>query len=121
MTNVTNLTNQHQRLYAIDNSPIQNPFLQRSCKSNFPSHTQKRKTLTYPYNNAEKPPGIDFFYADIQGNLKHRLKNAINNKLVYSFRDKGELLHLFEKFGWDLDNFDGESVDRSTGGNEQQD
>ena len=33
---------------------------------------------------------------------------------------KGEFLNLFEKFGWDLDNFDGDSEGGSTGGNEQQ-
>ena len=33
---------------------------------------------------------------------------------------KGKFLNLFEKFGWDLDNFDGDSEGGSTGGNEQQ-
>ena len=85
------------------------------------SLTQKRrKTLTYAYNNFDKLPEIDFFYADIHGNLKFRLKNAINNKFFYSFRDKGELLNLFEKFGWNLGNLDGESEeDGSTVVNEQ--
>ena len=81
----------------------------------------RRKTLTYAYNNADKLPEIDFFYADIHGNLKIRLKNPINNKFVYSFRDKRELLNLFEKFGWDLGNFDAESEGGSTGDNEEQD
>ena len=82
---------------------------------------RRRKTLTYPYNNADKLPEIDFFYADIHVNLKLRLKNAISNKFVYFFRDKGELLNLFEKFGWDMDNFDIESEGGSTGDNEEQD
>ena len=68
---------------------------------------RRRKTLTYGYNNL---PEIDFFYADIHGNLKFRLKNA-----------KGELLNLSEKFGWDLENFDVESEGRSTNDNEKQD
>ena len=85
-----------------------------------PSLTQKRrKTLTYAYNNAEKLPEIDFFYADIHGNLKFRLKNAISSRFVYSFGNKGELLNLFEKFGWDLGNFDGESEGGSTVVNKQ--
>ena len=61
----------------------------------------RRKTLIYAYNNADKLPETDFFYADIHGNLKFRLKNAINYRFVYSCRDKGELLNLFDKFGWD--------------------
>ena len=84
------------------------------------SLTQKRrKTLTYSYNNADKLPEIDFFYADIHGNHKFRLKNAINNKFAYSFRDKEELVNLFEKFGLDLNNFDGKLESESTVGNEQ--
>ena len=80
---------------------------------------RRRKTLTYAYNNAIKLSQIDFFYVDIHGNLKFRLKNAISNKFVYFSRDKGELLNLFEKFGWDLGNFDGESECGSTIVNEQ--
>ena len=82
---------------------------------------RRRKTLTYTYNNADKLPEIDFFYVDIHSNLKFRLKNPINNKFVYSFRDKGELLKLFEKFGWELGNFDVESEGGLTGDNEEQD
>ena len=123
--------NQHQRLYAIDDSTIQNSLFQRSCilkkeenatknkKSNYPSHKEEKKTLTYGYSNADKLAEIDFFYAGIHSNLKFRLKNAINNKFVYSFRDKGELLNLFEKFGWHLGNFGGESEGRLTVVNEQ--
>ena len=48
----------------------------------------RRKTVAYVYNNAGKLPEIDFFYADIHGNLKFRLKNAIYKKFVYSFRDE---------------------------------
>ena len=80
---------------------------------------RRRKTLTYAYSNADKLSEIDIFCADIHGNLKFGLKNAIKNKFVYSFRDEGELLNLFEKFGWDLDNFDGELEGGSTVGNEQ--
>ena len=122
-----NWTNQHQRWYTINNSPIQNHsfravYLKRKCNKKQKiklSLTQRRsKTLTYAYNNAGKLPEIDFFYSDIHGNLEFQLKNTISNKFVYSFRDKGELLNLFEKFGWDLDNF-GVSEGGSTIGNEQ--
>ena len=63
-------TNQHQRRYAIDDSPIQNPLLQRSCllkkkkmqqKIKLSLTQRRRKTLTYAYNNADKLPEIDFF------------------------------------------------------------
>lgn len=40
---------------------------------------------------------FDFFYTGIYGYLNFPLKNAINNKFVYYFKDKGELLNLFEK------------------------
>ena len=86
------------------------------------SLTQRRgQTITYAYSNANKLPEIVFFYIDIHGNLKFCFKNAVSNKFVYSFRDKGELLNLFEKFGWDLDNIDFESEGGSTGDNKEQD
>ena len=44
--------------------------------------------------------------------LNFVLKMLINNKLIN--------LNLFEKFGWDLDNFDCELEGGSTSGNEQQ-
>ena len=97
----------------------------RECKKKqnikFPLTQWRRKTLTYAYNNADSLPEIDFFYADIHGSLKFCLKNPINNKFVYSFRDKRKLLNLFEKSGWDLGNFDVESDGGSTGDNEEQD
>ena len=82
-------TNQHQKQYAIDYSPIQNPLLQRSCllkkrkcnkkqKTKLSLAQKRRKTLKYAYNNADKLPEIDFLYADIHGNLKFCLKNLIN-------------------------------------------
>ena len=125
-------TNQHERRYAIDNSPIQNPLLQRSCLLKKKKSQQKRKNQTFPHTKKKKHshiclqqcwklPEIDFFYADIHGNLKFRFRNPINNKFFYSFRDKGELLNLFEKFEWDLGNFDAESEGGSTGYNEEQD
>ena len=82
-------TNQYQRWYAIDYSLIQNPLLQRRClikkrkcnkkqKIKLSLAQKKRKTLKYAYHNADKLPEIDYFYADIHGNLKFRLKNPIN-------------------------------------------
>ena len=71
-------TNQHQRRYAIDNSSIQNPLLQRSCLckkgnaiENKKTQKEEEKPLSSPiYNNDDKLPEIDIFYAEIQGNLK---------------------------------------------------
>ena len=125
-------TNQHQRRYAINDSSIQNHSFReavylkrRKCnkkrKIKLSLAQRRRKILTYAYNNAEKLLEIDFFYTEIHSNLKFCLKNPISNKFVYSFRDKGELLNLFEKFGWDLGNFDVESEGGSTGDNEEQD
>ena len=45
---------------------------------------------------------MNFFYADIHGNLKLRLNKPINN-IVYPFRDKQELFNLFKKFKWRID------------------
>ena len=45
---------------------------------------------------------MNFFYADIHGNLKLRLNKPINN-IVYPFRDKQELFNLFKKFKWSID------------------
>ena len=46
---------------------------------------------------------MNFFYADIHSNLKLQLNEPINNKIVYPFRDKQELLNLFKKFRWNID------------------
>ena len=46
---------------------------------------------------------MGFFFADIHSNLKLRLNETVNNKIVYPFRDKQELLNLFIKFKWNID------------------
>ena len=53
---------------------------------------------------------MDFFYADIHSNLKLRLNETVNNKIVYPFRDKQELLNLFMKFKWNIDGLELEEV-----------
>ena len=40
--------------------------------------------------------------ADIQGNLKIRLNEPINNEIIYSFRDKQEIFNLFKKLEWNI-------------------
>ena len=50
----------------------------KNKKSNFSSHEEEK--LTYAYNNADKLPEIDFFYADIHSNLKFCLKNPMKKK-----------------------------------------
>ena len=50
----------------------------KNKKSNFSSHEEEK--LTYAYNNADKLPEIDFFYADIHSNLKFCLKNLMKKK-----------------------------------------
>ena len=64
---------------------------------------KRRKTLTYAYKISDKLPNVNLFYADIHGKLKIRLNEPINNKIVYPFRDKQELLNLFIKFKWNID------------------
>ena len=43
-----------------------------------------------------------FMRADIQGNLKIRLNEPINNEIIYSFRDKQEIFNLFKKLEWNI-------------------
>ena len=64
---------------------------------------RRRQTLAYTYQIAAKVPQVAFFYSDIHGNLKLRLNDPINNKYVYGFRDKNDLLSLFHEFGWNTD------------------
>ena len=59
--------------------------------------------MTYAYKISDKLHNVNFIYADIHGNLKLRLNEPINNKIVYPFRDKQELLNLFKKFKWNID------------------
>ena len=48
-----------------------------------PSLTRKRrKTLTYAFKSSDKKPNVNFFCADIHGNLKLLLNVLINNKAV---------------------------------------
>ena len=63
---------------------------------------KRRKTLTIAYKISYKLPNVNLFYADIHANLKLRLKEPINNKIVYPVRDKQELFNLFKKFEWNI-------------------
>ena len=62
--------------------------------------------MTDAYKISDKVPKVKFFYVDIYGNFNLRLNEAINNKLVYPFRDKQELFNLFKKFEWNIDGFE---------------
>ena len=64
---------------------------------------KKKKKNNYAYEISDKVPNVNFFYADIHGNLKLQLNEPINNKIVYPFRDKQEFLNLFKKFKWNID------------------
>ena len=75
----------------------------RNIKIKLSLTRKRRKTLTYAYKISDKFPNVDFFYADIHSNLKLRLNETVNNKIVYPFRDKQELLNLFIKFKWNID------------------
>ena len=52
---------------------------------------------------SDKLPNVNFLYADIHSKLRLQLNEPINNKIVYPFRDKQELLNLFMKFKWNID------------------
>ena len=71
-----------------------------------------RKILSYAHQATANIPNEDFPYADINGNLKLRLKENSNNKKVFTFKDNEELHSLFEKFDWELpvDNEDANEV-----------
>ena len=71
-----------------------------------------RKILSYAHQATANIPNVDFPYADINGNLKLRLKENFNNKKVFTFKDNEELHSLFEKFDWELpvDNEDANEV-----------
>ena len=75
----------------------------RNIKIKLSLTRRRRKTLTYAYKISDKLHNVNFIYADIHGNLKLRLNEPINNKIVYPFRDKQELLNLFKKFKWNID------------------
>ena len=75
----------------------------RNIKIKLSLTRKRRKTLTYAYKISDKLPNVNFFYADIHSNLKLQLNEPINNKIVYPFRDKQELLNLFKKFKWNID------------------
>ena len=64
---------------------------------------KKKKKNNYAYEISDKLLNVNFFYADIHGNLKLQLNEPINNKIVYPFRDKQEFLNLFKKFKWNID------------------
>ena len=77
------------------------------------SLTKKRhKIVSYPHLATANIPNVDFPYADINGNLKLRLKENFNNKKGFTFKSKGGLHSLFEKFNWELpvDNEDSNEV-----------
>ena len=76
---------------------------QPQYKNQVATDKKKKKNTDYAYKNLDKLPNVNFFYADIHGNLKLRLNEPINNKIVYPFRDKQELLSLLKKFEQNID------------------
>lgn len=52
---------------------------------------------------------VDFSYANINGNLRLRLKENFNNKKVFTFKSEEELQLLFEKFNWEPPEGNGDS------------
>ena len=74
------------------------------------SLTKKRtKTLTQAYKIVESNQQVKFVFPDINGNLKLRLNQPIeDNKCTYTFDTIVDLEDLFERFGWDIPEYDEE-------------
>ena len=74
------------------------------------SLTKKRtKTITQAYKMVESNQQVKFVFADINGNLKLRLNQPIeHNKYTYTFETIVDLEDLFERFGWDIPEYDEE-------------
>ena len=74
------------------------------------SLTKKRtKTLTHAYKMVESIQQVKFVFADINGNLKLRLNQPVeHNKYTYTFDTIDDLEDLFERFGWDIPEYEEE-------------
>ena len=72
------------------------------------SLTKKRtKTLTQAYKMVESNQQVKFAFANINGNLKLRLNQPTeHNKYTYTFDTIVDLEDLFERFGWDIPEYD---------------
>ena len=79
----------------------------------------RRKTVAYVYNNADKLPEIDIFYADTV--ILNFVLKMLSIKNLSTPSEMSWFLNLFEKLGWDLENFDVDLEIGLTGGNKQQD
>ena len=62
----------------------------------------RTRTIKYAHQITESNAEVKFVYADMNGNLKLRLHNSIDNKYVYEFRSKEKLHELFNKFDWEI-------------------
>ena len=71
------------------------------------------------YNNADKLPEIDIFYADTV--ILNFVLKMLSIKNLSTPSEMSWFLNLFEKLGWDLENFDVDLEIGLTGGNKQQD
>ena len=61
----------------------------------------RTKTLNYAYEvTNENPEIVNFAFADPNGNLKFRLKNSINRKSDFSFRNIDDINKIIKDFGW---------------------
>ena len=57
--------------------------------------------LTYACNLCAKAEEINFIFLDINGNLKIRWKESIDNWQVYNFENKMELAEILAKLALD--------------------
>ena len=72
---------------------------------------KRRNTLKYAYKIQNQVTNVDFFYADIHGNLKFRLKKPINNKTIYNFTDQDDLKETLLKLGYSIN----DAIDNENG------
>ena len=62
----------------------------------------RTRTIKYAHKITKNNAEVNFVYADMNGNLKLRLHNGIDNKCAYEFKYKKELHKLFNQFDWKI-------------------
>ena len=67
------------------------------------------KALTHAYKMVESNQHIKCAFANVYGNLKLRLNEALErSKYTYTFLSIEDLKDIFDKFGWDIPELDNE-------------
>ena len=62
----------------------------------------RTKTIKYAHRITENNNNVKFVFADMNGNLKMRLNDKIENKYVHEFKSIQDLHKLFDRLNWDI-------------------